>query len=141
MKFIDDAHTEELSFEVNVISLVDILFLLVIFFAVTTTFSAESGIQVELPKASAAKLPQSKEPITVTISPNSEISLQGKTLKLVDLSSALVAARDQSVKGGGAVSVVIRADKRVSHGEVVSVMELAKNAGLEDIAFATERGN
>ena len=138
MKFIDDTHAEELSFEVNVISLVDILFLLVIFFAVTTTFSNENGVAVNLPQSSSAALSPASEPITISLAEDSSVFLAGKPVKLDQLLVELQRLRASSSPQAVAKSLVIRADKRVSHGEVVAVMEAAKGAGLEEIAFATE---
>jgi len=135
MKFIDDSQAEEFSFEVNVISLVDILFLLVIFFAVTTTFSDEHGISVDLPTASAGALVREEHPLTVSLSSDSAIFLDSKPTKIEALGDLLRAHQaSAAVK-----SIVIRADKKVSHGTVVAVMEAARTAGIEDIAFATSQ--
>ena len=136
MKFIDDFQAEELSFEVNVISLVDILFLLVIFFAVTTTFSDEHGIAVDLPTASAGVLSREQQPITISLSSDTAIFLDNRALKLETLAAELKAHQASAP----AKSIVIRADKKVSHGTVVAVMEAAREAGIEEIAFATSQG-
>ena len=124
--------------EMNMISMVDVVLQLVIFFMLTTTFAYQayhSGIKVNLPKSQPEKLDADK-PITLTITKDNHFYLGQREVTLQNLT--------QSVKqelGQGDTQdrlVVVRADKEVSHGRVVEVMDLAKQAGIARLAIATE---
>lgn len=119
--------------EIPLTSLTDIMFLLLIFFMVTTTFQASSGIQVKLP-ASTAQMPEEKvERLVVSIKADGRI--------FVDESPTEESALDEAFKKAGEKNpetlVVIRADKDVLHGRVVQVMDSARRMGLTRIAIAT----
>ncbi|MBL7661383.1 biopolymer transporter ExbD [bacterium] len=131
MDFFDTEQDGELSFEVNVISLIDILFLLIIFFAITTTFDSTKGIKVNLPQAKSAQIAESKAPISVTLAPSGESSIDGKLIAPEELLPTLTAFAPKDL-------IIIRADQAVNHGRVVGLMETAKQAGFEKIAFATK---
>lgn len=113
--------------------MVDVVFLLVIFFMVSTTFiTMESGLPVDLPQAQSAAAQASDLP-TVTITRDGEIHLAGGQVTAEDLVGALRAQLEAS----GAGVVVLRADREVPHGLTVRVMDLIKQAGGQRIAIAT----
>jgi biopolymer transport protein ExbD len=113
--------------------MVDVVFLLVIFFMVSTTFiTMESGLPVDLPTAQTAVSEPSTLP-TVTITKDDQIYVGGKAVsqaQLVDEVRARMAAT-------GYTTVVLRADTTVPHGLVVTVMDLIKQAGAKRLAIAT----
>ncbi len=113
--------------------MVDVVFLLVIFFMVSTTFiTMESGLPVDLPTAQTAVSEPSTLP-TVTITKDDQIFVGGKAVsqaQLVDEVRARMAAT-------GYTTVVLRADTTVPHGLVVTVMDLIKQAGAKRLAIAT----
>ena len=113
--------------------MVDVVFLLVIFFMVSTTFiTMESGLPVDLPTAQTAVSEPSTLP-TVTITKDDQIYVGGKAVsqaQLVDEVRARMAAT-------GYTTVVLRADATVEHGLVVTVMDLIKQAGAKRLAIAT----
>lgn len=116
--------------------MVDVVFLLLIFFMVSTTFiTLESGLPVDLPQAQSPQTSISDLP-TVTITRDEQIFLAGAELSEASLSGALRQALDES----GLRVVVLRADQSVPHGFVVRVMDLIKQAGAERIAIATGGG-
>jgi biopolymer transport protein ExbD len=112
--------------------MVDVVFLLIIFFMVSTTFiTLESGLPVELPEASSAEAQPEGMP-TVTIDASERIYLAGNELDVTSLVPALQAVlrdSDQDV-------VVLRADQSVSHGLTVRVMDAIKRAGAGRVAIA-----
>ncbi len=116
--------------------MVDVVFLLIIFFMVSTTFiTLESGLPVDLPQAQTSQLQASDLP-TVTITRDQQIFLSGAAIAEGDLVVALRSVLSSSASG----TVVLRADQTVPHGTTVKVMDLIKQAGAQRIAIATGGG-
>lgn len=113
--------------------MVDVVFLLIIFFMVSTTFiTLETGLPVDLPQAQSAQAQPSDLP-TVTVTRDERVFLAGAEVPVAEL-AALVQA---SIEATGVTTVVLRADESVPHGFVVEVMDLIKRAGAQRIAIAT----
>ncbi|MEN3186029.1 MAG: biopolymer transporter ExbD [Atribacterota bacterium] len=120
--------------DINITPLVDVVLQLVIFFVVTTTFiSVESGARVNLPSANFSKLEEAKT-ITITVTENNMLYVDGGLTDWNELPKVLVA----SLRKDPESMVVIEADKKVLHGNVVKVMDLARRAGAERMAIATQ---
>ena len=116
--------------------MVDVVFLLIIFFMVSTTFiTLESGLPVDLPQAQSPQSTISDLP-TVTITPDEGIFLAGAPVEEAALSATLRSVLDEQ----GLSVVVLRADRSVPHGTTVRVMDLIKQAGAQRIAIATGGG-
>ena len=113
--------------------MVDVVFLLIIFFMVSTTFiTLESGLPVDLPQAQSATAQASEVP-TVTVNSERAIFLAGSQVQEADLVAALRAQLEASGQG----TVVLRADQNVPHGLTVRVMDLIRQAGAQRISIAT----
>lgn len=113
--------------------MVDVVFLLVLFFMVSTTFiTLESGLPVDLPQAQSSVAQPSELP-TVTVTLDERIFLAGQELTQENLVPAL---RD-AIQASGQGTVVMRADGGVPHAFVVAVMDLIRVAGAQRIAIAT----
>lgn len=113
--------------------MVDVVFLLIIFFMVSTTFiTLESGLPVDLPQARSAQA-QSSETPTVTITRENAIFIGGSQIQEADLVDTLRAQLEASGQG----TVVFRADQSVSHGVAVRVYDLIRQAGAQRISIAT----
>ena len=120
--------------EINLTPMIDVVLQLIIFFIVTTTFiSIESGAKVNLPSADFSKIEEAKT-ITVTITENNMIYVNGALVDGKELPSALVVA----MRNEPEATVIIEADKNVLHGKVISIMDILKKAGAEKIAIATQ---
>lgn len=119
---------------VDLTPMVDVVFLLLIFFMISTTFVETQGLSIKLPKASAAKIEQSKD-VQVYLSKEGEIFLQEEKLSLDQLRARLVGYADDS----GQMMFLLMADREAQHGGVVQLMDLAKKAGFEKLAIATEK--
>ncbi|HEX7002911.1 MAG TPA: biopolymer transporter ExbD [Trueperaceae bacterium] len=113
--------------------MVDVVFLLIIFFMVSTTFiTLESGLPVDLPQAQSATA-QSSEVPTVTVNSEGAIFVAGSQVQQADLAAALRTRLEASGQG----TVVLRADQSVPHGLIVRVMDLIRQAGAQRISIAT----
>lgn len=119
---------------VDLTPMVDVVFLLLIFFMISTTFVETQGLSIKLPKASAAKIEQSKD-VQVYLSKEGEIFLQEEKLSLDQLRARLAGYGDDS----GEMMFLLMADREAQHGGVVQLMDLAKKAGFEKLAIATEK--
>ncbi len=135
MDFLSQEHVKP---EMNMISMVDIVLQLVIFFMLTTTFAYHayhSGIKVKLPTAKPEKI-DSVKPVTLTVTKDNHIYLGQREVTLQNLTQNVRQAMGEDNPKDRIL--VVRADKEVRHGRVVQVMDLAKQAGIERLAIATE---
>ena len=119
---------------INIAPLVDVVFLLVIFFAVSTTFLETAGLQLELPSSSSTAPRESRE-LTVFLSEDGTLSFDGEILDLEELGVRLRTALEASERK----LVVLRADRSARHGEVVSVMDVIQEAGADDLTLDAKR--
>jgi biopolymer transport protein ExbD len=115
-------------------SLIDIVFMLLIYFLLTTNFMVDEGIKIKLPQAKAAA-PQTEETITVYVDARGRASLGKEALSLDRLFDRL----KQKIGGGKDRLVVVRADRAVILNKAVKVMDIAKAAGAGRLCLATEK--
>ena len=116
---------------INIAPLVDVVFLLVIFFAVSTTFLETAGLELTLP-ASSSTAEAAPRQVGVLLAEDGTLYLDGEPIERDRLSVELrerLAALDDKV-------VVLRADTRTPHGEVVRLMDLAREAGATDLTVS-----
>lgn len=119
---------------VDLTSMVDMVFLLLIFFMISTTFVDTSGIKVKLPQSSSHAVVKSPKEIKVYISKEGAIFFKNRQVSAEELSSLL---KDYGKKTG-AMTFLLLADKDSRHGRVVQVMDIARGAGFPRLAIATE---
>lgn len=117
----------------NLTSLIDVLFLLLIFFMISTTFLSTPAIKLELPKASHAD-PVRHEPLIVYIDPGGSVYLNDEPVGM----SLLEAALKNKLSSSEDKAVVLKADSRVLHGEVVHIMDIIKGAGARRLVVSTQ---
>ena len=114
--------------------LIDVVFQLLIFFMLTTTFiNVESGVKVDLPSGDFAAVSE-KRNVVVTITENNVIYLNNH---LIDPNYLIEKLKDETRDSPNPL-VVLEADQNVTHGKVVRVMDLIKKSGIERIAIATK---
>ena len=114
-------------------SMTDIVFLLLIFFMVSTTFVDFSRqLDLQLPETQAAQTAQDAQPYVIELSADGQMRLDGQAVRLADLTQRL----RQPAKGPRQRSAVIRADKRLPYGQVVKVLDQVRQADIQDIAVA-----
>ena len=120
---------------IDMTPVVDTIFNLLIFFALSMNFLANPGITVDLPDASAPQVAPRDGDIRVAVTPAGGIRLDGAPVTLEALGARLreLAGERRDPQ------VLIRADRRVPHGLVVAVMDVARSAGLTRLAIMTQR--
>lgn len=116
-------------------SLIDIVFLLLIYFLLTTNFLVDEGIKVALPQAQAGA-PQIRKEITVYVDKDGRSYLEDQEVPAEQLYSRL----KELIGGQKDRMVVVKADRSVVLNKAVKVMDLAKAAGAEKLFLATEKG-
>jgi biopolymer transport protein ExbD len=131
MRFKPQRDDEEM--RVELISMTDIVFLLLIFFMVSTTFVDFSRrLDIQLPDTKAAETVQEVQQRIIEMDTQGTIRLDGEPTPLLELPRRLT-------RGGGQArqqSVIIRADKRLAYGKVVTVLGLVRQARIRDISVA-----
>lgn len=123
--------------DINITPLIDIVFLLLIFFMVSTTFERESEIKITLPDASEEQLEPNPDNVLVKIDANEYVYIDDKPLVNFQLATIRRALRERTAMLDTPPPVIIRADAKVSHQLVVRVMDAARQTGLTNITFAT----
>jgi biopolymer transport protein ExbD len=119
---------------VDLTSMVDVVFLLLIFFMISTTFVEAPGITVKLPESSSQQRKQESEEVKVYLSKDGVISLGDQRIEQEELRRRLRAYGDRAA----GMTFLLLADEEAMHGKVVALMDLAKEAGFEKLAIATE---
>ena len=130
---------------INLTPLIDIVFLLLIFFMVSTTFSKESQLRIRLPDASPdSEVEQRPSRLVVAITKSGDYSIRGPNEStghhlLSRERSVLAQAMAKGAQGTDELVVVIRADRNTPHEAVVRAMDVARKLGLVRITFATQK--
>jgi biopolymer transport protein ExbD len=114
--------------------LIDIVFLLLIFFMVTSHFDVASGVRIKLPQISRVIFDQQEDQVTVLIDPSGQTYFEGKALDLTALGERL----RELVEEKNSVQLILQADKDVKHGVVVEAMDAAKTAGVKSIVISAQ---
>lgn len=122
------------SLAMDMTPLLDVVFLLLIFFVLTTTFVSNPGIEVDLPKAASGETLPPDDSIIIVISGSGEYVHEGETLTPDQLEDKFRGY--QASKPGAAV--VIQADHTAQHGNVIRVLDIARKFGFNKLALATE---
>lgn len=121
---------------INIISLVDVVFLLLIFFTVSATFMDQPALKIDLPESGAEPPdPNAPEPMTVYITTQGDLYFGDQMVRLDELPDKF---REALAEGKPQV-LSVKADKEVVHGKVIEVMDLARQSGIKMVTVATER--
>ena len=124
---------------IRLINLVDVLFILLIFFIATTTFRAHSptAVKIALPEAKTAEeIGREKvERISIAVGADEVIYLDNKQISLPALEQSLRQAKSKNPQ----VQVQFSADKTVSYGTVVAIVDAARAAGISDLTAFTKK--
>ena len=125
--------------DINLTPLIDVVFLLLIFFMVSTTFERQALLKVDLPEASEVddrtELPESLELVI-----DSEGRMYLNDMRLVDSTEETIRAAIQEAVGDDrSLPLILRADRLTAHHHVVTAMDVAAQLGFQNLSIATDR--
>ncbi len=139
----DEQNGEGVFAEINITPLTDIFLVLLVIFMVTSSVivnanggAAKAGLKVNLPKGGASDVTPQASDLSIAILTDGRIVVGGDVLTAEELKKALDAAKLKNPD----TMVIVQADEGVTHGKVVEVMELAKGAGLGQLAIGVREG-
>ena len=124
--------SEEEETEINLSPMIDCIFILLIFFIVTTVFVEEKGFQVDKPDAAALPTQEESENIVLEITAQNEVRIDSQPIELAE-----IASRVKSALTDPETAVVIRAHEKSRHATFVRVWDAAKQGGAEALSFNT----
>ncbi len=120
---------------IDLTPMVDVVFLLLIFFMISTTFVESPGISIKLPESSSQTIDREPKEIKVYLSQEGDIYHGEKKISIDDF-KRLLAKHQADAKQ---TTVLLLADQESRHGKVVILMDLARDAGFTKLAIATEQ--
>lgn len=124
--------------DVNLTPMIDVVFLLLLFFMVSTSFIHESSLKVNLPEATGEAMQEQQEPIDIVIQADGQFVVNGETLPVVSrdiLSQVLknvAAGRDDP-------QIIISADANAEYQNIVTAMDTAQQLGFTRLTLATRQ--
>ncbi|HEX7155821.1 MAG TPA: biopolymer transporter ExbD [Burkholderiaceae bacterium] len=124
--------------EVNLIPLIDVLLVVLIFLAVSTTYSRFAQLQIELPNADATRQSTQLQEIQVAVTADGRFAVGHRVVAITDAAALSELLRSAAEHVSNPI-VVINADAQAPHQSVITVMEAARLAGLSRLSFATQR--
>jgi biopolymer transport protein ExbD len=119
--------------EINMTPMLDVVFIMLIFFIVTATFVKESGIDVNRPEAATA-VKKERASILVAISDEGEIWINKRQVDIRAVQANIERLKAENPQG----SVVIQADKKSTTDTLIKVMDAARGAGVFDVSIAAQ---
>lgn len=124
--------------DVNLTPLIDVVFLLLIFFMVSTTFERESEIEIVLPQATVEAAPSDEFVLRVTVDREGTYFVNGKRVINTELET-LKKAMQELAGDRKDPPIILSADAQTPHQSVVTVMDAARQLGFVHLNFATTR--
>ena len=124
--------SEDEGSEIDLSSMIDCIFILLIFFIVTTVFVEEKGLQVNKPDAAASTPLEESESVVLEISAASKVTADGREISLAEVTGLVKGRLDDPE-----TPVVIRSHEKARHGVFVSVWDAAKAGGARTLSFST----
>ncbi|WP_020210367.1 ExbD/TolR family protein [Gilvimarinus chinensis] len=123
---------------INLTPLIDVVFLLLIFFMVSTTFTKETHLEIDLPEAVGEASPDTPEPLEIVVSVEGTYAIDGKSL-VNNQSATLKAAITELAGDNTDQPLIITADAKAPHEAVVRVMDAAGQMGFVNLSITTRR--
>ena len=118
----------------DIAPLIDIVFLLLVFFMLTSTFLVPEAIELELPESSSASVTQTM-PITVSLDQTGQLALNGERIELQQLRMAL----EPLLKQNTGSAITLKSDAQTQVRQLLEVMDEIRAAGGSDVALATQQ--
>ena len=120
---------------IDMIPMIDMVFLLLIFFALTNTFEVQRFLELNLPKGSSGIELKKTERLILSISEENQIILENEPIELPELEAKL----KEVMQADTDVTLVIKGDENVPHGRVVELMDAANGAGVKKILITVRK--
>lgn len=120
---------------IDLTPMVDVVFLLLIFFMISTTFVESPGISIKLPESSSQTVDREPKEIKIYLSREGDIYHRDQKISLDGFRSLLAEYQSDAER----TTVLLLADQESRHGKVVTLMDLARDAGFVKLAIATEQ--
>ena len=121
---------------IDLTPLIDVVFILLLFFMVTTTFNRQSELKVDLPEASTRAEPQEKPPVRLVIDADGHYFINGREV-VNTRGETLIAALREAVGEDAEQPVILQADAKTPHQAVVTAMDAAARLGITHLSIAT----
>ncbi|MCX6556588.1 MAG: biopolymer transporter ExbD [Candidatus Aminicenantes bacterium] len=118
---------------INITSLIDVTFMMLLFFMITSTFLEQPGIKLELPTARASANNEAQECV-LTVDKKGDLFLNRQAVTLAGLEEEIRKALPQMKDA----ALVLKADQEITHGLVVRVMDMAKRGGIKKLIIGTK---
>ena len=129
--------TTDIDMGTNIVNLVDVLLLLLIFFMISTTFTRQSQLSVQLPEASGEAVTPNPKQIDITITAQGRYSVNDRALVKGDVETLKAALREVS-EGDNTLPLIITADGNAPNQTVVRAMDAAGQLGFTHLSLATQ---
>lgn len=123
--------------EINLIPLIDVLLVVIIFLMLTTTYARFSGLEINLPSASAEEKAEKPNEVEVAVTATGQVVVNGQPLSSTEV-SFIKEALVQAAGGREDPVIIISADAKTTHQSVVDVMQAAQSAGYPRISFTIQ---
>jgi biopolymer transport protein ExbD len=128
-------HQQDEDTGIDLTPMLDVVFIMLIFFIVTSSFLKEAGVEVQRPQAQTAN-PQDKGNILIAITADGQVWMDKKVVDVRSVRAHVERMRVDQPDG----AVVVQADQDARTGLVVQVMDQARLAGVQDVALAATKG-
>ena len=132
---LDPNDSDSIIAEINMTPLIDIMLVLLIIFMVTSSISLESGLDIDLPKSQISSGSKEGSAVLVSLDRHGSISVQGKAVGMDGLKVAIA----QAIADEKSSLVVFEGDRDSNLGKTIQIMDIAKSAGADKFAIATEK--
>lgn len=119
---------------IDLTPMIDVVFLLLIFFMISTTFVEKPGLDIDLPESSAQPMQQEDKELQLYLTADGQVYFERQPVSLAELTDKLSDYRPVAAK----MTFLLMADKEALHGKVIQLMDLAKTVGFGKLAIATD---
>ncbi|MFT5574013.1 MAG: biopolymer transport protein ExbD [Cryomorphaceae bacterium] len=141
MNFSPSNEQDETNIELT--PLIDVVFLLLIFFMISTTFTKETSLKINLPESNGEAAAEQPRSIEVQVGAEAQYAIStssdGDAKALINSNRDTLKRALQEYKGQDTLLLIIRADRNATHDSVIRVLDVAQELGLNNITFATKQ--
>lgn len=126
---------DEVTPDINMTPLIDIMLVLLIIFMMTSSIAVESGVDIGLPQTTSETSPREKSAVVISLDNTGSIAVQGKTTAIEKLQEAL----SMAIRETKCPMVVLEGDRGANLGKVIQIMDTARAAGARKFSIAAEQ--